>query len=482
MKSFRAQIRSSTLALIIAVLVVFNGLVYWGLTSLLQRFVDGRLLGLAGTLTNVIEQKPELLSTLKNEIVSQKSERPGEERNDELREVSHSVQVLALDGTVLWKAADVLRGPALSTAVLNRGKAGEIVYESVHTGAGTRLRRIVMPIHEEGEVRYLLQAEASLALKEQTLRDLMIVLVLSSIAMLIVSWFGSDWVARKTVKAIAALGRTAEAVSESSFNDRVNMDVPFEEFERVARAFNAMLDRLQKGYDVQRHFVDYAAHEMQTPLTVLQGNLEVALQKARTAEEYREVLVSNLKQVERLIRLTKSLLTLARFASDRPPVHFAPVKLEPLLRELVEDLALLAADQNIRLLLDAEAVPVVLGDELRLKELMINLLDNALRYTESGGAITVRLRASGDVVTVAVQDTGQGIGSEHLPHVFERFYRANMGRTRNSDGTGLGLPIVKEIAAAHNGMITVESEVDKGSIFTLTVHAMKLLNIGVIKR
>ena len=481
MRSFREQIRSSTLALIIAVLVVFSGLVYWGLTTLLQRFVDGRLLGLAETLTNVIEQKPELLSTLEDEIVSQENERPGDERNGELGEVSHSIQVLALDGTVLWKAADVLRGPPLSTAVLNRGMTGEIVYESVYTTAGKQLRRIVMPIHEEGKVRYLLQAEASLALKQLILRDLIILLVLSSITMIIVSWFGSDWLARKTVKAIDALSRTAEAVSESSFNDRVKLDSLYSEFQQLAHAFNSMLDRLQKGYDTQRHFADYAAHEMQTPLTILRGNLEVALQKVRTAEEYREVLVSNLKQVERLIRLTKSLLTLAQFTSDRPPVHFAPVKLEPLLRELVEDLALIAADRNIQLSLDSEAVPVVLGDELRLKELVINLLDNALRYTESGGAITVRLRASGDVVTVAVQDTGQGIGSEHLPHLFERFYRTNIGRATNSDGTGLGLPIVREIAAAHHGMITIESEVDKGSIFTLTLHAMKLLKLGVMK-
>lgn len=481
MKSFREQIRSTTLALIIAVLVVFSGLVYWGLTTLLQRYVDGRLLGLAETLTNVIEQKPELLSTLKEEIVLQKSEQLGDERNEDLGEVSHSIQVLALDGTVLWKAADVLRGPPLSAAVLNRGMRGEIVYESVYTTAGKNLRRIVMPIHEEGKIRYLLQAEASLALKQLILRDLIVLLVLSSIAMVMVSWFGSDWLARKTVKAIDALSRTAEAVSESSFNDRVKLDSPYSEFQQLAHAFNSMLDRLQMAYDNQRHFVDYAAHEMQTPLTVLQGNLEVALQKARTAEDYREVLVSNLRQVERLIRLTKSLLTLARFTSDRPPVHLAPVKLEPLLRELVEDLALIAEDRNIRLSLDAEAVPVVLGDELRLKELVINLLDNALRYTESGGAITVRLRASGDVVTVAVQDTGQGIGSEHLPHLFERFYRTNTGRARNSDGTGLGLPIVKQIAAAHNGMIAVESEVDRGSIFTLTLHAMKLLNIGIMK-
>jgi signal transduction histidine kinase len=185
--------------------------------------------------------------------------------------------------------------------------------------------------------------------------------------------------------------------------------------------------------------------------------------------------VSNLKQVERLIRLTRSLLTLARFASGRPPTQLAPVKLEPLLRELVDDLALLAADRKIRLSLEAEAVPVVLGDELGLKQVVINLLDNALRHTDSGGIITVRLRSSGDAVTVTVQDDGHGIDSKHLPHLFDRFYRADSDTARNSGGTGLGLPIVKEIATAHHGMISVESEVGKGSTFTLTLHAMKLL-------
>jgi heavy metal sensor kinase len=285
----------------------------------------------------------------------------------------------------------------------------------------------------------------------------------------------------KPLGTIHTLSRTAERVSESSFDDRVKLDAPYIEFQQLAHAFNSMLDRLQKAYDTQRHFVDYAAHEMQTPLTVLLGNLEVALQKARAAEDYREVLVSNLNQVERLIRLTKSLLTLVRFASDRPPVHLAPVRLEPLLRELIDDLALLAADREIRLSLEAESVPVVLGDELRLKQLVINLLDNALRYTYSGGAITVRLRSSGDVVTVTVEDTGQGIGAEHLPHLFERFYRTDTGRARDLGGTGLGLAIAKEIAIAHHGMITVESQVEKGSIFTLTLHAMKLLKLQVMK-
>jgi hypothetical protein len=191
MKPFRAQIRSSLLALIMVVLLASNLLIYWGLQTLLQRFVDGRLLGLGETLVRLIEERPELLLTSESEIVPQKDERPDDEG---LREVTHSIQVLALDGTVKRKAAHVLGGPPVSAEVLRQGKAGKIAYESVHTSTGMSLRRIFMPIRDHGEVQYLLQAEASLSLKEQTLRDLTALLVLSSVALIIVSWFGSDWV------------------------------------------------------------------------------------------------------------------------------------------------------------------------------------------------------------------------------------------------------------------------------------------------
>ena len=479
MKSFRVQIRSSVLVLITVVLLASDLLIYLGLQALLHRFVDGRLLGLGQTISKLIEERPELVL---KEFGAKKEERPDDKDSQELREVSHSIQVLDLDGTVRWRAAGAFEGPPVPSTVFMQVKAGKIVFESVQTSTGLSLRRIFVPIREQGEVRYLLQAKASLSLAERTLRGLIGLLVVSSMALIIVSWFGSDWLARKTLNTIQSLSRTAGRVSESSFDDRLKLDAPYSEFQQLAHAFNSMLDRLQKAYDTERHFVDYAAHELRTPLTILRGNLEVALQKTRSAEEYREVLVSNLDQVERLIRLTKSLLTLARLTSGRFPMQLAPVKLEPLLRELVDDLALLAADRKIRLSLDAESVPVVLGDELGLKQLMMNLLDNALRYTDPGGVITVRLRSSGDVVTVAVHDTGHGIDSEHLPHLFDRFYRTASATVHNSSGTGLGLPIVKAIATAHHGMITVESEMGKGSVFTLTLHAMKLLALQPLKR
>jgi signal transduction histidine kinase len=327
-----------------------------------------------------------------------------------------------------------------------------------------------------------LQSDGSISLGERPVETLMWLMVITTMAMIIVSWFAGDWLARKMLKTIQELSRTAEGVSGSSLDARGNLEAPYSEFQQLADAFNSMSDQLHKAYETERRFVDYAAHQMQTPLTVLRGNVEVALQKERSSEEYREVLVSNLNQVERLIRLTKSLLTLARFTSGRPSMHLAPVRLEPLLRELIDDLALVATDRKIRLTLEAEPVPVVLGNELGLKQLFINLLDNALRHTDPGGMITVRLWSSVEVITVTVQDNGHGIDPKHVPYLFDRFYRADSGTGNKSGGTGLGLPIVKEITIAHHGTITVESEVGKGSTFTLTLHAMKLLNPQVMSR
>jgi len=217
--------------------------------------------------------------------------------------------------------------------------------------------------------------------------------------------------------------------------------------------------------------VDYAAHEMQTPLTVLQTNLEVTLHTARTADEYHESLINNLEQVERLVTFTRELLMLTRLGNDNPPVRLVPLDMEPLLKELMDELAVLADDRGIKLSSEIQPVSRVLGDAQWLKHLMINLLDNALRYTGSGGAVIVRLHQAGDEVIVAVEDTGAGIEPHHLPHLFERFYRTDAARARDAGGTGLGLPIVKEIADAHRGTIKVESQVGKGSVFTIILPA-----------
>ena len=310
-------------------------------------------------------------------------------------------------------------------------------------------------------------AEASLLLYRETLIGLVLLLTLGSGIILFVAWIGSGWLAKKVLTPIEVLSTGAETISEADLGKRLTLDSPYPEFHRLTQSFNSVMDRFQRSGETQRRFCDIAAHEMKTPLTILQGNLDVALMKARTTEEYREALLNNLEQVGRLIALTRSLLTLANFTSGKPPVHLVPLALEPLIQDLVDELTPLADDRRITLSFESQSVPPILGDAQWIKQALINLLDNALHYTPSGGAVTVRLQAVGEGVAVAVEDTGHGIEPEHLSHLFERFYRTDWARAKDAGGTGLGLPIVKEIAEAHGGSVSVTSQVEKGSVFTL---------------
>jgi signal transduction histidine kinase len=320
---------------------------------------------------------------------------------------------------------------------------------------------------KDGHIRYVLQTETSLRHYRETLYGLLLLLALGSGATLVVAWIGSVWMAKKVLAPIETLCARAETMSEADLGKRLAVDSPYQEFRRLTQAVNSVLDQFQRNSEVQRNFCEIAAHEMKTPLTILQGNLEVALMKARTTEEYRDALINNLEQVARLIALTRPLLTLAKFTSSKPPIFLAPLALEPLIQEIVDELALLADDYHITLSFESESVPPVLGDAQWLKQALINLLDNALRYTPHGGSVTVRLKSAGEWVDVAVEDTGHGIEPENIPHLFERFYRTDWARAKDSAGTGLGLPIVKEIAEAHGGSISVASQIHMGSIFTI---------------
>jgi heavy metal sensor kinase len=472
MKSLSRLIRQSALILMAALLLVFSGVTYIGGDVLLGRFVDGRLLGLAETLAKIVEQYPAII-----ESTGEGGARTAEiGRNNkepyQLQDVIHSLRVFLPDGRLIWKAPNAAAPQSISEPLLEKVRGGTPVFETSETIDGTPVRHVLISIPRQGPMRYVLQAETSLILYQETRTGLVILLALGSGIILLVTWVSSGWLAKQVLTPIEVLSTGAETMSEADLGKRLTLDSPYQEFRRLTQAFNSVMDRFQRSGEIQRRFCDIAAHEMKTPLTILQGNLDVALMKARTSEEYREALLNNLEQVGRLIALTRSLLTLANFTSGKPPVHLVPLALEPLVQDLVEELTLLADDRRITLSFESQSVPPVLGDAQWLKQALINLLDNALRYTPSGGAVTVRLHTVGEAVAVAVEDTGHGIEQEHLPHLFERFYRTDWARAKDAGGTGLGLPIVKEIAEAHSGTISVTSQVYKGSVFTLRLPAL----------
>jgi heavy metal sensor kinase len=470
MKSLHSLIRQSALILMAALLLIFSVLTYAGGDALLHRFVDGRLFGLAETMAMILEQHPNIIETSGEEYA--RAAESIRDKNKE-REVTHSLRIFSPDGRLVWNSPNAVAQTPVPDHVFEQVRLGKSLYKTAETLDGRwSVRQLFIPIPRQGSVRHILQAEASLLLYRETLIGLVILLTLGSGTILFVAWIGSGWLAKKVMTPIEVLSTGAETISEADLGKRLTLDSSYEEFRRLTQAFNSVMDRFQRSGETQRRFCDIAAHEMKTPLTILQGNLDVALMKARTTEEYREALINNLEQVGRLIALTRSLLTLANFTSGKPPVLLVPLALEPLIQDLIDELALLANDRQITLSVESQSVPPILGDAQWLKQALINLLDNALHYTPAGGAVTIRLQTVGDGVVVAVEDTGHGIEPEHLPHLFERFYRTDWARAKDAGGTGLGLPIVKEIAEAHGGTISVTSQVEKGSVFTLRLPVL----------
>jgi heavy metal sensor kinase len=471
MKSLGHVISTTAVILMAGLLLAFSILIYIGGEALLRRFVDGRLLALAETVAKIVEQHPNIIEDSDEERRLAPEMVQGADPRQEFQDVTHSVRIFSPEGRLVWKVSDTVSQQSISDSVLEQVRLGNTVFEFAQSPDGTTVRHLFISIPRHGQVQYVLQTESSLRRYRETLIGLVILLIIGSGTMLVAAWIGSRWLAQKVLKPIAMLSAGAETISEAELEKRLTLESSYQELLQLAQAFNSVMDRFQRNVESQRRFVDHAAHELRTPLTIMQGNLEVALLKARTSEEYREVIINNLEQVGRLIALTRSLLTLAKFSSDKPPVHLAPLALEPLIHDVVAELTILFDERRITLSLESRPAPPILGDAQWLKQALINLLDNALRYTPSGGTVTVRLQTVGEGVVLAVEDTGHGIEPEHLPHLFERFYRSDWARAKDSGGTGLGLPIVREIAEAHGGSISVTSDVDKGSTFTLRLPA-----------
>ncbi len=244
-------------------------------------------------------------------------------------------------------------------------------------------------------------------------------------------------------------------------------DLP-EEIRALVAGLNARLDALAAAEKEQQQFIADVSHELRTPLTILRGSLEVALEEERPAEEYREAIGNALLEVRHLTRLSQNLLFLTRGESGRVTLSFANLDLVKFAADVVKDLSLASADRGLDLTVETPAKPIyVFADSGRLQQVLHNLLENAMRYTETGGRVTVRVEAVPGEALLSVSDTGVGIPEADLPYVFERFFRSKGSRATNPGGSGLGLSIVRWIVEAHKGRVTVESQLGKGSTFTV---------------
>jgi heavy metal sensor kinase len=282
-----------------------------------------------------------------------------------------------------------------------------------------------------------------------------------------VSVGGGLFLANKSLRPVDDVTRAAQKITAQNLDQQIPARGVNDELGRLIQTFNDMIRRLRHSFDQIRQFSADASHELRTPLTIMRGEVELVLRSQKTSEEYRRVLVSNLDEIMRLSSIIDNLLTLSAAETEEHEIRRAPVRLQPLVRELLEDSEIIALKKRIRVTLADDEDLVVEGDALRLRQLFLNLVDNAVKYTPEEGSVTISLRREKEWAVVSVRDTGIGIEPEDLEKIFDRFYRVDKGRSRDMGGSGLGLSISRWIADLHGGRIDVASEPGKGSEFAV---------------
>ncbi len=262
-----------------------------------------------------------------------------------------------------------------------------------------------------------------------------------------------------------------EAITDGrSLHRRLPADASNDELARLGQTVNAMLTRLEESFAALRRFTADASHELKTPLTVLRADVERAMHPVTNRSDRMVALEEALQETARMSDLVDSLLTLARADEGRFDIHRTPIELEPLVRDVYETAVILGEDAGLTLSLSAMENGIVMGDRARLRQLLLNLVTNAIKYTPRGGRVELSVaRREPDETAISVRDTGIGISAVDLPHVFDRFWRADRVRSRASErgGFGLGLSIAQWIVQAHGGTITVQSRLGRGSVFTV---------------
>ncbi len=269
-----------------------------------------------------------------------------------------------------------------------------------------------------------------------------------------------------------ALAVAADEIGAGHWDHRVKV-TGTTEMKSLAQSFNKMVDQLQRNEALRRNLVADVAHELRTPITALQANIYAILDDAYPMTKTE--IAGLYDQIRMLSRLVKDLHELSQAESGQLPMDRQPIDFSQTMEELVSPFRSVAESKGVRLEVDIPAnLPLVSADEERINQVMHNLLNNALRYTPEGGTIEICVRRDGGWLRIEVKDTGEGIGAEHLPYVFERFYRADYARSRQRGGMGLGLAIAKAIVEAHNGKISVTSEgvPGKGTTFTVELPVM----------
>ena len=450
-RSLRARLTLWHVAAMVLVLVVYAAAVFTLVRRNVSQALDDRLRSDFRWAAEMAEQRPDGTLTWFD----------GDARDEN----NPWLQVWSEDGQALFRTAVATRLPVPTSDRLARDPDGRIV--SVPTD--TVPFRVLSGHATIAGRPVVLQVGASEGAMRQELRELLLVLLLGLPLSVVAAGLGGYWLARGALAPVNRMAERARAITAERLGERLPVDNPADELGRLALVFNGTLSRLESSFEQMRRFTSDVSHELRTPLTAIRSVGEIGLREPRDEAAYREIIGSMLEDSHRLSGLVERLLALSR--ADTGDVKLSPeaIDLGELAENVTTHLAVLAEEKQQSVTVDRVGAPWCIGDRLVLRQALINLVDNAIKYAPAGGRIRVRVANEADGATLEVSDTGPGILPERQHRIFDRFYRGAHDHSGESSGVGLGLAIAKWAVEANLGTLSYEPAEGGGAAFRITL-------------
>ncbi len=463
-QSIRFRLTLWYVAILALILCSFSTFLYFTLYQSLHQYMDSKIKSIADFISASYSSPFAKYGRNLDELI---------EEATGARPTGKFIQVLDARGRIGLKSGNLgkFQLPISREASRNAAK-GRVTFETNRTMATWPIRIVTVPIVEGPRITNIVQVASSLEDVEKALKTLLLILSITIPSLLAVASVGGHFLANRALRPVDEVTNTARAITSHNLNRRIRIKKTKDEIGRLAETFNEMISRLDESFRKTRQFSGNASHELKTPLTVLKGEIEVALRRARTGDEYRAILKSNLEEINNMTRIVDDLLLLSRADTGEVPLTKSTVDLSEFLSDIQVQAQLLATSRSIDVYFHDHHRILALADPLRLKSMMLNLIENGIKYSLPGGRIDITLEKQNGSAVITVSDQGIGIPQEAVSHIFDRFYRVDKARSRKEGGSGLGLSICKWIAEAHGGSISVKSELGKGSTFIVRIPGM----------
>ena len=465
-RSLRVRLALWGLLLLGLTQVVVSIVLYVAISVWLENQVDSNLLLTATQVASVLRDPDEPRNPLDLADIQLQLANTGNIATQSfLRDQMFFVRLVDLStGTILATSAEF-------ATLVGHTRPGQAYFQTISFSGENQeyeLRVYSMP-PLEFVPELALQVGISLDQTREIQRDVMIILLVLLLFTGTLAPLSGWFLANRALVPIRAVARTAADINETDLSQRLDLASSEVELAQLVQTFNSMLERIEQAFQRQRQFTADAAHELRTPMSIMQTHLEVTLAQTRSIADYQDALISVQEEVQRLSQLIRMLMMLARADVSELSVSMDTFNLSQLLNAVIEPFSLMAEDKNIALVLDIAPDLMIEGEENRLIQVFYNLVDNAIKYTPQGGCVRLSAQAVDQKIEIRVEDTGPGIPPKERSRIFDRFYRMDSARNRKQGGFGLGLAIAKQIVELHNGTVKAANRQDEGAIFTVTL-------------